>query len=237
MNTNTVVSRKPLSAKLLALVLVSFLSLTTWASRNLVQDRKLTLPEARELVKGEDDFPIVVNERVLEQLNKYLGTPEGRRFVGQAMERKSAYAEILSAKAKEYGTSELLNAIPVVESGFVNQAKTGPKRPAGIWMFIPPTARRYGMKVDAQIDERLNVEKETDAAHRYLLANQLYFKDWHLAILAYNIGESALERAIRKHKTRDAWELLDRGLITDRNYLPSVMAAMIIMRNPKLLKN
>ena len=237
MDTNTTDSRKSLPVKLIGLIFLGFLSFTTWASRNLVQDRKLTMEEAQELVKGQDDFPVIVNEQVLKQLNKYLGTPEGRRFIGEALQRKVAYSEILSAKAKEYGTPELLNAIPVVESGFVNRAKTGHKRPAGIWMFIPPTARRYGMKVNAQIDERLNIEKETDAAHRYLLANQLLFKDWHLALLAYNIGEGALKKAISRYNTRSAWELLDRGIITDKNYLPSVLAAMIIMKNPELLKN
>ena len=237
MNTNTVVPLKSLSVKLIALSLVGLLSFTTWASRNLVQDRKLTMGEARELLKAQSDFPLLVNEQVLEQLNTYLGTQEGRTFMREALNRKSGYSEILSATAREHGTSELLNAIPVVESGFINRARTGRIKAAGIWMFMPPAARRFGMKVDGQVDERLDVVKETDGAHRYLAANQLLFKDWHLAVLAYNIGEVALRKAIVKHQTRNAWELIEKGLVTDRNYLPKVIASMIIMKNPDLLKN
>lgn len=230
----------PRSKSLMTVIIAGlFLLLTAsvWASRNLVQDRKITMEEAQELIKNQDDFPLIVNEDVLAQLNKYVGTPEGRSFIKEALERKKNFNAVLAEKSKLYGTPDELNAIPIVESGFVNRTSSGRIKAAGLWMFIPATARRYGMKVNKSQDERLNVEKETDAAQRYLVANHLLFNDWHLSLLAYNVGEGTVKKGIEKFKTRNAWELLAKGVEGDKNYLPSVMAAMIIMKNPELLKN
>lgn len=222
----------------LALVLVSTFVLTavSWGSRNMVQDRKITMEEAEALIKNQSEFPLVVNDSVLAQLNRYLGTPEGRSFFAQAMERKKEFNQILESKNSEYGTPAELNAIPVVESGYVNRKMSSGAKAAGLWMFIPGTARKFGMKVNNTVDERLNVTKETDAAHRYLLSNKLLFNDWHLSLLAYNVGEGRVDRGIKKFNTRNAWELIEKGIVGDKDYLPSVMAAMIIMKNPGLLE-
>ena len=103
-------------------------------------------------------------------------------------------------------------------------------------MFIAPTARVYGLKVNAQVDERLNVDLLTDAAFRYLQSNYLRFKDWQLATLAYNVGENNLQTAIDKTGSRDAWSIIRRGFENDRDYLPRVVAAILIMKNPDSVK-
>lgn len=219
----------------LVLLLGTLFAAIGWASRNMVQDRKITMEEARELIKSQGEFPLVVNEAVLTQLNRYLGTPEGRSFFADTLQRKKSYDKILAEKTQQYGTPVELNAIPVVESGYVNRSSNQGVRAAGIWMFIPSTARKFGMRVNEKVDERLNVTKETDAAHRYLVANKMLFNDWHLSVLAYNMGEGAVQKGIKKYNTRNAFELVENGVEGDKNYLPSVMAAMIIMRNPQLL--
>jgi len=102
-------------------------------------------------------------------------------------------------------------------------------------MFIKSTARNYGLQVDDQVDERLNVDLLTDAAMRYLQSNYLRFKDWHLSALSYNIGENAVQEAIRRSGSKDAWVLIRNGYENDRNYLPKLMAAILIMKNPESL--
>jgi membrane-bound lytic murein transglycosylase D len=99
-------------------------------------------------------------------------------------------------------------------------------------MFIAPTARNYGLRVDSQADERLNPARLTDAAMRYLKSNNLMFRDWLLAILAYNAGERAVSQAIHATGSRDAWTLVRRGYESDKDYLAKVMAAVLIMKNP-----
>lgn len=228
-------SRKPLA--IVAACLLALMSLTTYAGRNLVQDRRLSMEEAREFARRAQEgseFPIVVNEAVLEQLNKFVGTPQGRKSFKEALERKESYKDTLEAAVVEYKTPSELNAIPIAESGYRNLPARTKARSAGLWMFIPSTARAYGMKVSKGVDERLDVAKETSAAHRYLKSNHLIFNDWLLAVFSYNVGEQAVARGIAKYKTRDVWEL-SKHIRGDADYLQKVMAAVIVMKSPELL--
>ncbi len=101
-----------------------------------------------------------------------------------------------------------------------------------MWQFIPSTARNFGLKVDAQVDERLDIERETDAAMRLLLANKARFNSWELSLLAYNVGENKVQDAINRTGSRDVWTLIDAGVENDTADVAKVMAAILIMKNP-----
>jgi soluble lytic murein transglycosylase-like protein len=178
----------------------------------------------------------VVNDLVLKQLNRYVGTSEGREFMKNSLQRMENYRALVEGKIQQYGVPAELMAVPITESGYQNLEQSSNKdHGAGLWMFIKSTARAYGLQVDEQKDERLNADLLTDAAMRYLSANNLRFKDWQLALLAYNIGEQAVQGAIDKLGTRDAWVLTRNGYAGD-NYLPKVMAAVLIMKSPSLVQ-
>jgi len=85
------------------------------------------------------------------------------------------------------------------------------------------------------VDERLDLEKETDAAFRYLGGLKLRFRDWHLALLSHNVGENRVQRGIDETGSRDAFELIRAGYEGDKDYLAKVMAAVLILENPSLL--
>lgn len=77
----------------------------------------------------------------------------------------------------------------------------------GPWQFMPATAIRMGLKVNRQVDERMNYIKSTQAAARYL--NELYkqFGDWLLVIAAYNGGPGNVLKAIRRSGSRNFWDI------------------------------
>ena len=224
---------------LILVIMASLLTTVSYASKGFIQDRRVTMSEALEYGKRAQDgsaFPIVVNERVLKQLNRYIGTPEGREFMRKSLVRMENYKEMVRDKLSEYGTPVELMAIPLVESGYQNLAPQYNKvKAAGLWQFIASTARIYGLRVDQQVDERMQPEILTDAAMRYLLSNRLRFKDWQLSVLAYNVGESAVQKGIDKLGSKNPWDLIENGIENDTDYLPRVMAAIIIMKNPGLV--
>jgi hypothetical protein len=115
-----------------------------------------------------------------------------------------------------------------VESRFDPRARS-PKGAVGLWQFMPETARRYGLRVDLQSDERLNPEKETRAAARYLRDLHVQFGDWLLALAAYNVGEDAVQSALERSGATDFWALSNRRLLPreTRNYVPSVLGTVI----------
>jgi membrane-bound lytic murein transglycosylase D len=128
-----------------------------------------------------------------------------------------------------------LALLPIVESGFEPGALSTAQA-AGLWQFIPGTAQRYRLKLTDQYDARRDIVASTEAALDYLEFLHGIFRDWQLALAAYNWGEEAVLRAIQRNQAK--------GLATDyeslsvpeetRYYLPKLMAIRNIVSSPEL---
>ena len=114
-----------------------------------------------------------------------------------------------------------------IESNF-NPSAVSPKGAAGLWQFMPETARRYGLRVDVFQDDRFDVNKSTRAAARYLRDLYAEFGDWPLAFAAYNAGEDTVHRAIERTSNRDFKSINRAGLLPSetRAYVPAVLKAI-----------
>jgi membrane-bound lytic murein transglycosylase D len=109
-----------------------------------------------------------------------------------------------------YGIPEDFKYIPLLESGFKKHVRS-PRGAAGIWQFMPGTAREYGLKVGHGKDERLNTRKSTIAACRYLKELYNEFDSWTLAAAAFNAGSTRVQKAInRKNKGNYFYMRLNR---------------------------
>lgn len=144
------------------LVITSIMGATAYASNGLVQDRRVNMSQAKAMAvraQSETGFPVVVNDLVLKQLNRYIGTPEGREFMRDSLARMETYKVIVGDGLKRYGVPVEIMAVPIIESGYQNltEASNQSMKAAGIWQFIPQTARNYGLRVDSKTDERLDV--------------------------------------------------------------------------------
>lgn len=214
------------------------LTAATAATNSSIQDRRIDKAAAQKMAEfaSSPEFPVVLNDLVLDQLNKFLGTPDGRERIRNGLTRMKDYEDELGTILKGYHLPQELLAVPLIESGYRNipQSQSLGKS-AGLWMFMPQTARNFGLRVDARVDERLDVPRATDAAARLLGSLNLQFKDWGLALMGYNSGNGAVERAIQETGSRDVWELIRKGYENDAHYVASVMAAVIIIKNPSYL--
>ncbi len=221
----------------IGLLLATAMGATAVAAKGLVQDRRVNLTQAKtmaEKAQAGSEFPVTVNAAVVKQLNRFIGTPEGRELIRNSLARMQEHKAIVSERLLKYGVPSEILALPIVESGYQNLPMSeNPNQSAGIWQFIPATARIFELTVNDQKDERLDVARETDAAARYLQSNHLRFNDWQLSILAYNMGEKGLQAAIDKTGSRDAWTLISKGYEGDKDYLAKLMAAILIMKNPE----
>lgn len=185
-----------------------------------------------DLRQTQFDFPVVVNEQVLKFLNYFQG--RGRKSTQEALKRSGRYIDKFRRVFAEEGIPRDLVYMAHVESLFKPKAYSR-ARARGIWQFVKGTARLYDLEVGWWLDERLDVEKATPAAARHL--NDLYaeFGDWYLALAAYNGGPGRVTRVLRRHGRMDYWTMAKRRLLPreTRNYVPSILAAMIIYRNPE----
>ncbi len=214
-----------------------------WAGDGLVVDHRVDEAQVRAAVDGAGSasFPLVVNDAVVAQLNRFVATPKGRRFALRSLSDREAHREFIEGEIRKAGLPIELAAVPFVESGYRNLtgAELYPdippaKRGAGLWMFIPSTARMYGLRVNAKEDLRLDIPRETDAAIRLLSSNYAQYGDWGLALAAYNQGPQAVDEAIRTQGTRDIWKLMESGALN--SYYAQVMAAAILLEDPSLIE-
>jgi membrane-bound lytic murein transglycosylase D len=219
---------------------LTLMTATALAFASTIHDRRISAEEANRMAavaRQGSAFPIVMNDRVLQQLNLLLSTPDGRAFLQASLERMQSHEAFVKSQLEQHGLPLELLAVPLVESGYRNLPQSGnPRHGAGLWMFIAPTAKRFGLTVNADRDERLDVAAETGAAVRMFASLYEHFGDWGLALLAYNAGSAQVESAIRQTGSRDVWEITSRGFENDRDYVVRVMAAILVIRNPAVLE-
>ena len=217
-----------------ALVLLSGLA----ATRGHAESRHaLTLEEARAIAGAgsEGAIPLEVNDLVLSCVNRTLGSPEKRQRFRDGLARMPRLRPMIERKLAAEELPPELAAVPLLESEYrPERVSAASYRAAGLWQFIASTARRYELEVSPEHDDRLDPSRSTDAALRYLKDLHLIFQDWRLALKSYNEGESHVLELIRHYHTRDAWELERRS--TTESYLSSLMATLLLMRNPGLLE-
>jgi len=133
-----------------------------------------------------------------------------------------AQAKMAQILAQEGLPADLLR-VAKVESNF-NPLALSPKNARGIWQLMPETARRYGLKVDGRVDERVDPEKSTRAAARYLKELYALFGDWPLALAGYNAGEKRVQAARARSGSPDFAGLASLLPRETRNYVPAVLA-------------
>jgi membrane-bound lytic murein transglycosylase D len=161
-------------------------------------------------------------------------TGDRRAVVERWIERSGRYAEMIQGVLRDKGLPEDLMFTAMIESGFnpIAVSRVGAK---GLWQFMAPTARRYGLRVDRWVDERLDPEKSTVAAARYLGDLHALFGSWELAKAGYNAGEMKVLRAMKALGTSDFWELTRGRVLHDetKNFVPAIQAATLIGREPE----
>lgn len=179
------------------------------------------------------DVPIPLNQRVLNYIELFQGRLHD--FIEDGMTRGSRYLPMIQSVFRAEGLPLDLAYVPLVESAFKTSALSRAKA-KGVWQFMAGTGKENGLERDWYIDERSDPEKATLAAAKYLKTlNELFDGDWHLALASYNGGPGRVQSAIRRGRSQDFWKLVEKPRILPREtraYVPMILAAIVIARNP-----
>jgi len=187
-------------------------------------------PEARDV---SFDIPMVLNDKVLAWVEIFRNRRDFREsFIG-GYQRYGWYEEMIHRTLKEEGLPSDLIFMAFMESTYKTSAYSR-ARARGIWQFMTPTGREYGLKVNRYVDERAQPEKSTRAAARYMKDLYNTLGDWHLAIAAYNTGAGNVLRAQRRTGKTDYWDLAKtRYMRTEtKNFVPAILALALISKDP-----
>ena len=145
----------------------------------------------------------------------------------QSLARLDLLRPVIEPELARAGLPVELSGMVQVESG-AQAFALSPRGARGLWQLMPDTARRYGLTVTAQRDERLNAYKSTRAASRYLRTLYAQFGNWSLVFAAYNAGELTVHRAIDRSGTTDYFQLNRLLPAETRSYVPAVWASIAL---------
>jgi hypothetical protein len=148
----------------------------------------------------------------------------------RSIERGRVHLPAVRRILADAGLPPSLALLPVLESGYHRDAR-GRLDEVGLWQLRRATARRFGLKVRRRDDQRLDPHHSTRAAARYLRALHRRYRDWPLALAAYNAGERRVDRALARRRGADFWELSQQGRLPrgSREYVPRFLAVVRIV--------
>ena len=179
-----------------------------------VEERLLSLPQ---------ELMIPYRTEILDHVEDYMYTHRNalRGILGKYRYREAA----LRGAFRAQGLPEELSVLAIVESA-MNPRALSHAGALGLWQLMPETARLLGLECNDRIDERLDVDKATAAAVRYLKKAYERYRSWPLAIASYNCGIRNTDRAIIEADSGNWWEVYRFLPMETREYVPYFIAAL-----------
>jgi len=171
-------------------------------------------------------IPISYNDKVKKWIRIYTRNNTFRRNL---LGRIDFYLPIFEEVFDRYDLPIELKYMAIIESGLNPRARSR-SGAVGLWQFMYPTGKMYGLEINSYVDERMDLLKSTDAAARYLRDMYKIFGDWQLSIAAYNSGAGNVRKAIRRSGGKtDFWEIYPFLPKETRGYIPAYIAALYIV--------
>lgn len=145
------------------------------------------------------------------------------------IKRANRYFPQIEPLLRVSGVPDDLKYLMVIESN-VDPKAVSSAGAAGLWQFMKTTAKEYGLVVDAEVDERYNIEKETLAACKFLKSAYAKYGDWMTVAASYNAGQAGISKRLSDQRRKSAMELW----MTEETsrYMFRILAAKMYFENP-----
>lgn len=172
-------------------------------------------------------FDLVYNAHVKGYIDLY--TLRKRESVSRMMGVAQLYYPMFEEVLDKYNIPLELKHLAVIESALIPYARSRAGA-MGLWQFMYPTGKMYGLNVNSYIDERCDPYKATVAAAEYLKSLYGMFGDWQMVLAAYNAGPGSISKAIRRSGGKKTyWEIRPYLPVETQGYVPAFIAANYVM--------
>jgi len=152
-----------------------------------------------------------------------------RELVRYVMAMADLYFPLFEQVLDQYDLPLELKYLAIIESN-LNPRAYSRAGAAGIWQFMLPTGKLFGLEINSLIDQRLDPIASTHAACKYFKQMYATFGDWYLVLASYNCGPGNVNKAIRRAGGRtNFWEIYPYLPRETRSYVPFFIAATYIM--------
>ncbi len=175
-------------------------------------------------------FDLVYNPHVKGFIELYA--VRKRELVSRMMGLSQLYYPMFEEVFDKHNIPLELKHLAVIESALNPNARSRCGA-TGLWQFMYPTGKMYGLNVNSYIDERSDVYKATEAAAEYLKSLYTMFGDWQMVLAAYNAGPGTISKAIRRSGGKKTyWEIRPYLPTETQAYVPAFIAANYVMNYP-----
>lgn len=163
------------------------------------------------------------NEVVRTYIKRYV---DGSGLMSRVLARAKYYFPMIEEELLKAGLPVELRALAVVESALVATAVSRVGA-TGLWQFMPPTGKAYGLEINSMVDERYDPVKSTKAACKHLKYLYDLYDDWSLALAAYNCGQGNVNKALARAggNPQSFWDVYRFLPSETRGYVPAFIAA------------
>ncbi|QPH41475.1 lytic transglycosylase domain-containing protein [Pedobacter endophyticus] len=170
------------------------------------------------------------DKKVERKMKRILAAHSYKNTQTNLLHKKAAkWFPIIEPILAAYGIPNDFKYLALVESGMAGGVS--PKGAAGIWQFMPGTARSYGLRVNNKVDDRYNLRKSTIAACKYIKEMYKGLESWTLVAAAYNVGDVRLRKQINNQNQDNYYKMkLNRET---GGYVYKVISMKQIMEHPK----
>jgi len=167
-------------------------------------------------------FDLTYNAVVRSYIDLY--TVRKREMSSRMLGLAELYFPVFEEQLDRYGIPLEMKYLAVVESA-LNPAARSRAGAVGLWQFMLPTGKMYGLEVDSYVDERHDLYQSTEAACKYLKYLHGLYDDWEMALAAYNCGPGNVNKAIRRSGgEKNYWKIYDYLPRETRGYVPAFIA-------------
>ncbi|TXD70267.1 LysM peptidoglycan-binding domain-containing protein [Aequorivita lipolytica] len=171
-------------------------------------------------------FKVEYNPSLESVIKQYL--KNRRRGLERLMGLSEYYFPLFEQELDKHNLPLELKYLAVIESALNPRAQSRVGA-TGLWQFMFPTGKMFGLDVSSYVDERSDPYLATEAACKYLKSLNTSFNDWDLALAAYNSGPGNVSKAIRRSGGKtDYWKLRDYLPRETAGYVPAFLATMYI---------
>lgn len=172
-------------------------------------------------------IPLTYNQVVRDCIDLYADRK--RDLVRYMLGMADFYFPIIEQVLDEHNLPIELKYLAVVESA-LNPVALSRVGACGLWQFMLPTGKSYGLEINSLVDERRDPLKATEAACKYFKDMYAIYGDWNLVLASYNCGPGNVNKAIRRSGgKKDFWEIFPYLPKETRSYVPLFIAANYVM--------
>jgi len=200
-------------------ILHSKLRMSLSPQNKLIYDRLRKLDDSSPM-----DF--TYNKYTQFYIDRYLGRDV--KLISRMLKISEYYFPMMEQQLDKFQIPLELKYLSIVESALNPKARSR-SGATGLWQFMYPTGKEYGLEVTSYIDERQDPLKSTIAACEYFTKLYEMFGDWNLVLAAYNGGPGYLSRLIAKKELNDFWELRQYLRKETQGYVPKFIAVAYVM--------